>query len=168
MTPDLCSAAHRQRVDLAASGAGTDLFFRPGRPDGRLPFHIALVGSLRSSAHDDRQHDRLRPVYRAQRPDHQCDPAFGLALPDRCRAGRRSAKRGRLDERIQSEAVACDFRTSDLLRFLPWIRRRRRPGSLAAAFAWMAFAILGRSRGARNHIRLPGDFAPGVVSFPDQ
>jgi MFS family permease len=82
--------------------------------------------------------------------------------------GARGAKRGGLDERIQSEAIARDIRTSDLLRLLPWIRRRRRPGSLDAAVAWMALAILDGSRGAPDHIRLPDDFAPGIVSFPDQ
>ena len=126
---------------------------RPDRPDGWLPFHIPLIGSLRSSTNDDRQHNRLWPVHRAQRHNNQCYRAFGLALPDRCRAGRRGAKRGHLDERIQSEAVACDIRTSDLLRFLASIRRRRRPCSVAAAVARMAFAIL------------VGAAAPLIISF---
>jgi hypothetical protein len=41
----LCGATHNQRMDVAARGAGTDLFFRSGRSDGRLPVHTPLVGS---------------------------------------------------------------------------------------------------------------------------
>jgi MFS family permease len=69
---------------------------------------------------------------------------------------------------LTSEYNPCDFRTSDLLRFLSRIRRRRRHRNLAASVVWMAFTILARGRDAPNHIRLPGDFAPGVVSLPDQ
>ena len=149
----LCGAAYRQRVDFAASGFGTDLFFRPDRPDGWLPFHIPLIGSLRSSTNDDRQHNRLWPVHRAQRHNNQCYRAFGLALPDRCRAGRRGAKRGSLDERIQSEAVACDIRTSDYCGFsLGFVAA----GSLAA---WLLPSLGWRS------LFWVGAAAPLIISF---